>query len=82
MIVVVDTNIVFSAILNSSSGIGKLLLTHNRHFDFYTCDYLQEELYNHRSKLLRLTKLPEEELEILTELVVRNISFINEKLIP
>jgi len=69
VIVVVDTNIVFSAILNSSSGIGKLLLTHNRHFDFYTCDYLQEELYNHRSKLLRLTKLPEESAVTTKELL-------------
>ena len=82
MKVVVDTNIVFSAILNSSSGIGKLLLTQNNKLDFHSCEYLYDEVHEHRAKLKKLTKLPDDELDTLIGLVLRNITFINDKLIP
>jgi predicted nucleic acid-binding protein len=79
---VVDTNIVFSGILNSSSNIGKLLIHSKRHFDFYACEILRTELQNHRSKLLKRTKLSDAELDELQILVTKNITFINERLIP
>jgi len=60
--IVVDTNIVFSGILNSSGKIGKLLLHSKAHFQFYTCDFLKVELLKHRNKLLKLTKLESDEL--------------------
>ena len=80
--IVVDTNIIFSGILNSTSRIGRLLLTSKEHVQFYTCDFLRQELFNHRKKLLKLTKLSEPELLELENLVVQNITFINEALIP
>lgn len=82
MKIVVDTNIVFSGILNSTSKIGRLLLTSKKYFDFYSCDYLRFELLKHRSKLLKYTNLPEQELIELQNLVCLNITFINEALIP
>lgn len=82
MKIVVDTNIVFSGILNSTSRIGRLLLTSKRHFQFYSCDFLRHELLKHRKRLLRLTKLSEPELIELENLVTRNIAFINEALLP
>jgi putative PIN family toxin of toxin-antitoxin system len=80
--VVVDTNIIFSAILNSSSGIGKLLLTQNNKLDFHSCEYLYDEVLEHRAKLKKLTRLAEDELDTLISLVLRNVTFINDKLIP
>lgn len=80
--IVVDTNIIFSGILNSTSRIGRLLLTSKEHFQFYTCDFLRQELLRHRKKLLKLTRLPEHELLELEKLVIQNITFINEALIP
>lgn len=82
MKIIVDTNIVFSAILNSSSRIGKILLNAKEHFQFYTCDYLRVEIQKHRNKLLKLTKLTEYELSELEDLVTHNISFIDERLLP
>lgn len=82
MKIVVDTNIVFSAILNSRSKIGKILINSKDHFQFYTCDFLRTELLKHRSKLLELTKLESEELEELEFIVTEKISFINEALLP
>ena len=82
MKIVVDTNIIFSGILNSTSRIGQLLLTSKKHFQFYTCDFLRQELSRHKIKLLKLTKLPEDDLAELETLITKNISFINEALIP
>lgn len=80
--IIVDTNIVFSGILNSSSRIGKLLLYPRSPFRFYSCDYLQAEISKHRPKLLKLTKLSTEQLSELERLVAMNITFINEGLLP
>jgi predicted nucleic acid-binding protein len=82
MRIIVDTNIVFSAILNSSSKIGKILLNSKGHFEFYSCDYLRTEIQRHRSKLLKLTKLAEQKLTELEGLVTHNITFIDERLLP
>lgn len=80
--IVVDTNIVFSGILNSTSRIGRLLLTSKQHFQFYSCDFLRYELAKHWKRLLKLTGLPEQELIELESLVTQNITFINEALLP
>ena len=59
MKVVVDTNIVFSTLLNTNSRLANLLLQTHPLVHFYTRDYLRSELLRHRPKLLKLTKLPE-----------------------
>jgi len=41
MKIVVDTNIVFSAILNTKGKIGQLILNGSKFFDFYTVAQLQ-----------------------------------------
>ncbi|MFT3947859.1 MAG: PIN domain-containing protein [Agriterribacter sp.] len=82
MKIIVDTNIVFSAILNSNSRIGKILLNSKEHFQFFTCNYLLTEIQRHRNRLLKITKLTEDQLFELEELVTRNITFIDERLIP
>jgi predicted nucleic acid-binding protein len=82
MRIIVDTNIVFSAILNSNSRIGKILLNSKEHFQFYSCNYLRTEIQRHRNKLLKLTKLTESKLAELEGLVTHNITFIDERLLP
>ena len=82
MKVIVDTNIVFSAILNSGSRIGKILLNSKGHFQFYSCNYLRVEINRHRNRLLKLTKLSGDELAELENLVTHNITFIDERLLP
>jgi predicted nucleic acid-binding protein len=82
MKVVVDTNIVFSAILNSSGNIGKVLVNYGRQFEFYSCDFLKTEIALHQKKLLKLTRLNEAELNELITLCIKNIRFINESIVP
>jgi len=82
MKIVVDTNIVFSAILNSSGNLGKILIHSKKHVQLYSCHYLKEEIFEHKGKLLKLTKLTESELVELIDLTTRNIEFLNEAVIP
>ena len=81
MKIVVDTNIVFSALLNSNSRIGKILLNSKAHFQFYTCYYLRTELQKHRNRLLKLTNLAEANLTELETLITQPITFIDERLL-
>ncbi len=82
MKVVVDTNIVFSAILNSSSNIGKILVHHRHQFEFYSCEFLKDEIFSHRTKLLKLTKLDGESLDELIALSIKRIQFIDQRVLP
>ena len=82
MKIIVDTNIVFSAILNTNSRIAQILIYENPKFQFYSCDYLQTEILRHRDKLLKLTRLSADELTELENFITHNITFINEHLLP
>ena len=48
MKIVVDSNIVFSAILNSQSQIGQLLIDGSNYFEYYSIRLLKEEILNHK----------------------------------
>ena len=62
MKIIVDTNIVFSAILNVNSRIARLLIQAPSSIEFYSCDFLEYEIQKHKNKLLKITKLSETEL--------------------
>ena len=62
MNIIVDTNIVFSAILNSKSVIGDILLNSSNKFQFLSCHYLWKEIDNHWDKLCKISKLKEHDL--------------------
>lgn len=82
MKVVVDTNIAFSAVLNTNGRIGDLLFNSGEHFTFFSCDYLHVELDKHRSKLLKVAgKMTEAQIDLALLLVLNQITFINERLI-
>ncbi|RYX80158.1 hypothetical protein EON73_05680 [bacterium] len=53
--IVVDTNIVFSALLNSNSRIALILLDLKLKHTFYTSNQLLVEIEEHRDKLKKLT---------------------------
>jgi predicted nucleic acid-binding protein len=82
MRVVVDTNIVFSAILNSNSSIGQILLYSGITIEFYSSRYLQIEIQNHFHKIKKATGLDDATLFELIGLLYSKINFISEELIP
>lgn len=82
MKIVVDTNIIFSGLLNTDGTIGDLLFNSDGAFEFYSCNYMRHEIEKHWKKLKHISKLSEEELEESRFKVFAKINFINEALIP
>ncbi len=82
MRIVVDTNIVFSAVLNSNSRIANIILKPSAQYHFYSIERLITEIKKHKGKLSRLSGYNDIELDRMIDLVVKNISFINTRLIP
>ncbi|HKL32828.1 MAG TPA: PIN domain-containing protein [Tangfeifania sp.] len=82
MKLIVDTNIVFSAILNSQSWIGQILLHPDDSLIFFSPLFLRKEILNHKQKIKQFTKLSEIETKELIDLIYSKINFIDEKLIP
>lgn len=81
MKVVVDTNIVFSAILNTNSRIASILLMPQSRVSFYTTDQLLAEINEHSGKIIKLSNFTENELQRLITLLIQKIKFINPLLI-
>ncbi len=82
MKIVVDTNVLFSAILNSQSRIGQIILHPSIKHNFYSVRFLQKEILNHFDKIKKITKLSDEELDELIEILYSRIHFISDDLIP
>lgn len=77
-----DTNIIFSALLNSNSTIGDLLFNSDKHFEFYSCNYLRYEIQKHWERLKKISKLSDQQLTVSYTLVLSKLKFINEEIIP
>lgn len=77
MIVVVDTNIVFSGILNPNGTISDILLNSTGILEFYSPTHILDELKNHHQKLLKLSGYSEEELQFLKRILFKKIEFID-----
>jgi predicted nucleic acid-binding protein len=52
---VVDTNIVFSGILNTNSSIGDLLLNSEPFLKFYSVTYMRVEIDKHLDKIVEMS---------------------------
>jgi putative PIN family toxin of toxin-antitoxin system len=77
MRVVVDTNIVFSAILNSDGLIGEILFNSEEQYEFYSPDFIIDELSKYKSKLRGLTKMSEKQVDVSIHQVLNNITLIS-----
>lgn len=82
MKVILDSNIVFRALLNKRSTIGDILLNSQDQITFFTCNYLREEIDTHQPRIIELTAYTEEEFKEIQHLIYQEISFISESLIP
>ena len=69
MKIVVDTNIAFSAILNTETKIGDLLMNSEGLLEFHACQYLRIEIHKHRERLIEISGLTEDEFEEAKNLV-------------
>ena len=81
MILVVDSNIVFSALLNPSSVIGEILIDVSNKFQFCAPEMMKYELGKYEEKIKRYSKLPSSEVSMVKDIIYNSIEFISEDLI-
>lgn len=82
MKIIVDTNIIFSALLNTNSAIGELLINSKSTFEFYSCSYMRYEIQKHWEKLKKISKLSDQQLADSQFHLFSKLKFVNEDLIP
>ncbi len=82
MIIILDTNIIFSALVNTHGNIGDLLLNSGDVFSFYSCSYMRFEIEKHWNKLLKVSGLADIELRESQYRLYTRMSFFNEEIIP
>ncbi len=82
MKIVIDSNILFSALLKADAKLAEIILNPSFTIEPYSCYFLYIELFKHKEKILRLSKLEEDDLLDSLYRLIRKIAFINEAVIP
>lgn len=82
MKIVVDSNILFSAILNSQSRIGQVIINNSNFFQFYSVLLLKEEIKLHKDKIRSITGFTNQQFLISFQKITSRIIFIEDILIP
>lgn len=77
--VIVDTNILFSALLNSQSSFAETLLKSEH--QFYVCEQILVEMFKHKEKIAKLSKLPESDLIRFYYILLKRLHLYKEDLI-
>jgi predicted nucleic acid-binding protein len=78
--VVVDTNILFSALLRSETAFSTILLKADH--PFLVSESILVELFRHKEKLVSLARMPEENVVQLYHVLLRHVRVEREDLIP
>ncbi|MFP4031384.1 MAG: PIN domain-containing protein [Desulfococcaceae bacterium] len=74
--IVLDTNILFSALLRENSQWSRIILDSDH--EFFICESTIIELFKHKEKLVKLSRLTEEELIRWFYLLLRRAIVIKE----
>jgi predicted nucleic acid-binding protein len=82
MKIIIDTSVFISALINPKGVIGNLLLNPIFHFEKYSCYYLVTEIFKHKEKILKYSKLSEEELIEQVYILIKDMTLVNENQIP
>ncbi len=81
MKVVVDSNIVFSAILNTQSIIGQVLINGTNFFTWYSTALLKDEIVAHKEKICAISGFSQEQFELIFYQISKHINFVDEVLL-
>ncbi len=82
MKIIVDSNIIFSALLRTQTTYGQILFNSQGIFEFYSAQYMRIEILKHWDKLLKVSKLTDGQLNESYYSLLTKINFINEAIIP
>ena len=77
--IVVDTNILFSALLKESSLFARLILAGDE--QFVVNELVLTELFRHKEKIARLSQLHEDDVVLLYYKLIRSLELYKEELL-
>jgi predicted nucleic acid-binding protein len=81
MIIVADTNILFSACLTPDSRIFEILFNASNQVQIVSSHYAIEELERHKAKLIRLSRHTAQETETLLIAILKQVEFFDEGIV-
>jgi predicted nucleic acid-binding protein len=81
MKITIDTNIVFSAILNSQGRIGHLIINGSKYFKFFSINLLKQEIFRHEDKHLKSSGMSDIQFRQAFQLITDRITFLDEILL-
>jgi predicted nucleic acid-binding protein len=58
------------------------LINGNKYYEFYSPEYIRQEIIEHQEKIKRIGKLTDNEFIETYELIIRNLSILNHTIIP
>ncbi len=82
MKIIIDTNIIFSCLLNSNNEFSNIIFFPNENIDFYSCSFMLDGISKHWDKLKKYSKLDDKLLHAIYLKILSRINFINESFIP
>jgi predicted nucleic acid-binding protein len=80
MKLVIDTNIIFSALLKKESKIKKFILDPAN--ELYTCNFLFVEIFKYKEKIEKYSDLDFNDILVTMRIIFSKIHFVNEEMIP
>jgi len=80
--IIIDSNILFSALLNTNSKIAGIIINGQDFYDFYAPQYARTEILNHRNKIKKIKKLNDLEFLEIYELIFGYITVLNHSILP
>lgn len=80
--IVVDTNILFSSLLNVNSRIAQILIRGGSFYEFYALNYIKNEIFEHKLKIKELGKLSKKNFNQIYRLVSKHITILNHSVVP
>ena len=78
--IVADTNKIFSALLKENNSFRDILLSNEN--QIFAPTKLFYELNKHKKKILKYTKIEKDKFDILFHEIIKDINFIDERIIP
>jgi predicted nucleic acid-binding protein len=77
--ILLDTNILFSAIIKSDGIIAELILSNKLpQISFYGCYFSYIELFKYKEKMLNASKLKEVDFLEIMYAIIKRVTFLNE----
>lgn len=80
MIVVVDSNILFSALLNPSGTIGLKFIFPGEKIIYIAPEFLKKEVWKHKERLKKIGNFNEQEFDDISFILLRRINFYSEEI--